>query len=364
MKTKLLALFLAVAALAGAQTPRPSPANVASGTGGTCAGLGGVINGTCGNTSYNGAQTLPNGSVATTQAVGDASAKLATDAALALALQAINPATNVQVSTTAVLPNTPTYSNGTAGVGATLTAGSNTTLAAIDGYTVLLNDRILVQNQVTTANNGCYTLTQIGSGSLPWILTRCVDYNTPTNINYTGSMCTIQTGSTYAADTCFSLVALISTVGTSSITYSQQTAGSNAGQPGGGVQFTGNTTPGDAIKVGPGASGKKIVDAGVAFSSLTQTVGSGTIALTTSAVGSGACSSASTVTITGTAATDAVIVSPNADPTGVTGYAVSATGSLYIWVYPTTNTVNAKVCNNTSGSLTPSALTLNVRVSR
>lgn len=96
----------------------------------------------------------------------------------------------------------------------------------------------------------------------------------------------------------------------------------------------------------------------------TITVGSGTIALTTSAVGSGACSSASTVTITGTATTDSVIVSPNADPTGVTGYAVSASGSVYIWVYPTSNTVNAKVCNNSSGSLTPSALTLNVRVVR
>lgn len=96
----------------------------------------------------------------------------------------------------------------------------------------------------------------------------------------------------------------------------------------------------------------------------TQTIASGTAAMGTSAISSGTCATVVTVSATGVATTDAIIATPNADPTGVTGYAVSATGSLYIQAYPTANNVNFKVCNNTSGSLTPAALTLNWRVVR
>lgn len=93
-------------------------------------------------------------------------------------------------------------------------------------------------------------------------------------------------------------------------------------------------------------------------------IATGTAALGTGAIASGACATVVTVAATGVATTDTIVYTPNADPTGVTGYAVSATGSLYIWAYPTANNVNFKVCNNTSGSLTPGALTLNWRVSR
>ncbi len=337
---------------------------VGSGGGGSCGSLAGVISGTCGATVFGSAGTLPTGTATTTQAVGDGTTKLATDAFVAGALQASSPDSTVQVSTTAVLPNTPTYSNGTAGVGATITAGSNTTLAAIDGYSVQLNDRILVQNQATTFQNGCYTLTQVGSGSLPWILTRCVNYNTVVNINYTASTCTIQTGSTYAADTCFSLAALISVVGSSPITYTQQAAGSNAGKPGGGVQFSGNVTAGDAVKVASG-SGKNIQDAGIAFSSLTKTIATGTLALNTTAVSANTCGTVQTASATGTLTTDAIAWVPNADITAVTGYNVAGTFGLYMFAYPTAGTFNVKVCNSTSSSITPgSAITLNFLVTR
>jgi hypothetical protein len=93
-------------------------------------------------------------------------------------------------------------------------------------------------------------------------------------------------------------------------------------------------------------------------------IANGTSAMGTSAISSGTCATVVTTSATGTATTDTIIYTPNADPTGVTGYAVSATGSLYIWAYPTTNNVNFKVCNNTAGSLTPSALTLNWKVIR
>jgi hypothetical protein len=83
--------------------------------------------------------------------------------------------TQVAAATNAVLPNTPTASG--AGVGKTLTSSTNAALV-IDGYTVLLNDRVLVKNQVTASDNGIYTETQLGTGSVPWILTRATDFNT------------------------------------------------------------------------------------------------------------------------------------------------------------------------------------------
>lgn len=100
---------------------------------------------------------------------------------------------------------------------------------------------------------------------------------------------------------------------------------------------------------------------GTAF---TTTIANGTAAMGTGAISSGTCATVVTVSATGVATTDAIAYTPNTDPTAVTGYGPSASGSLYIWSYPTSNNVNFKVCNNTSGSITPSALTLNWRVTR
>ena len=80
-------------------------------------------------------------------------------------------------ATAAVLPNSPTYSNGTAGVGATLTAGSNSTLT-VDGGTVASGDIVLVKNQASGFQNGIYTCTTAGSGSVKWVLTRMTGYDT------------------------------------------------------------------------------------------------------------------------------------------------------------------------------------------
>ena len=97
---------------------------------------------------------------------------------------------------------------------------------------------------------------------------------------------------------------------------------------------------------------------------LTTTIASGAKALATSAISSAACSSAQTDTATNTATTDVVLASFNGDPTAVTGYIPLTAGMLTIVAYPTANTVNFKVCNNTSSSITPGAITLNWRVVR
>ena len=96
----------------------------------------------------------------------------------------------------------------------------------------------------------------------------------------------------------------------------------------------------------------------------TYTIASGAKALATGAISSATCTSAQTDTATGTATTDAIIVTFNGDPTAVTGYVPLTTGMLTIIPYPTSNTVNFKVCNNTGSSITPGAITLNWRVVR
>ncbi|HLG97131.1 MAG TPA: hypothetical protein VKX49_12535 [Bryobacteraceae bacterium] len=97
---------------------------------------------------------------------------------------------------------------------------------------------------------------------------------------------------------------------------------------------------------------------------ITQTICSGTVSLGTSAIASGAKASTVTATCTGMATTDDIISDFNADPTGVTGYAPSANGMLTIIKFPTANTVNFIVANNTASSITPGAITLNYRVVR
>jgi hypothetical protein len=67
------------------------------------------------------------------------------------------------------------YNNGTSGVGATLTADTNRALTTLDGVSVALNDRVLIKNQTTQLQNGIYTLTTVGSGSVPFVLTRATD---------------------------------------------------------------------------------------------------------------------------------------------------------------------------------------------
>lgn len=94
------------------------------------------------------------------------------------------------------------------------------------------------------------------------------------------------------------------------------------------------------------------------------TVASGTSALATGAITSATCASAVTTAATNTATTDVIWWGFNGDPTAVTGYVPLTSGMLTIIAYPSANNVNFKVCNNTTGSITPGAITLNWRVIR
>jgi len=62
------------------------------------------------------------------------------------------------------------------GVGATLTSLGFTALV-VDGYAAQVNDRILLINQNSPIQNGVYVVTNPGSGSANWVLTRGSDFN-------------------------------------------------------------------------------------------------------------------------------------------------------------------------------------------
>jgi len=68
-----------------------------------------------------------------------------------------------------------TYENGTAGVGATLTHNTNGVFPAeaggASGWSV--GKGILVKNQTNKAENGRYFISDMGSASTPYVLTRC-----------------------------------------------------------------------------------------------------------------------------------------------------------------------------------------------
>lgn len=97
---------------------------------------------------------------------------------------------------------------------------------------------------------------------------------------------------------------------------------------------------------------------------VTQTVGSGTQALGTSLIASGAAATIITTAVTGVLATDNLLADFSADPTSTTGYAPSASGMLTIIKFCTAGHINFYVVNNTGASITPGAVTLNWRVVR
>jgi hypothetical protein len=145
-----------------------------------------------------------------------------TDAATKAYVDSVATGLNIlsqsRLATAAVLPNTPTYSNGALGVGATLTAGSNTTLT-VDGTVAALNDIILVKNQASAFQNGVYTVTAAGSGAAPWVLTRATYFDQAAEMK-AGSY-TLVTAGSINASTSWALQTAVTTVGTDALTWIQ-----------------------------------------------------------------------------------------------------------------------------------------------
>ncbi len=139
-----------------------------------------------------------------------------------------NAATTTTLAT--ISGGTVTYNNGTDGVGATLT--TTTSFTTIDGVTLSVGMRILVKNEVTSANNGIYVVTS------STVLTRADDFDTPTEM--AGGDFTFITAGTSYDNTGWVMTDPVITVGTSPVIW-VQFSGAGTYQAGSGLTLTGTT---------------------------------------------------------------------------------------------------------------------------
>jgi hypothetical protein len=97
-------------------------------------------------------------------------------AAIASAVSGLTYKQSVRVATTSALPAVTATAQ-------TLTeTAAGPALPSIDGVALSVNDRILVKNQVTTAQNGIYVVSNLGGVSTPFVLTRAADSNSPSGL--------------------------------------------------------------------------------------------------------------------------------------------------------------------------------------
>jgi len=118
-----------------------------------------------------------------------------------------------------------TYDNGTDGVGATLTnAGTQVTLT-VDGVALANTNRVLVYNQANAVQNGIYVVTDPGSISTDWELTRATDADSygiaGSDVLGEGSAVFVQSGDTGAGETYVCNTPGVITFGTTDITFVQ-----------------------------------------------------------------------------------------------------------------------------------------------
>jgi hypothetical protein len=157
----------------------------------------------------------------------------------------LDPKAAVRVATTAALPSN-TYANGTSGVGATLTAAANGALPSIDGVSLSLGDRLLVKNEASALKNGIYTVTALGDGSNPYVLTRATDADTcqpASNPEVTSGLYTLVTAGT--ANKGYGYVLTTNdpiTLGTTGLTFDQFSSPAVALVAGDAISITGGTT--------------------------------------------------------------------------------------------------------------------------
>jgi hypothetical protein len=171
----------------------------------------------------------------------DAATKNYVDAAI----QGVQTKPSANYATTAALPSS-TYANGTSGVGATLTGNANGALATQDGQTPAAGDLILVKNQATAAQNGLYTVTTLGTGGTPFVLTRHVDMDV--SAEFGGALIAVEAGTTNGGSLWLCAVNN-PTVGTTSITFTEINKAADLAA-GTGITITGNTVAIDTAYVG------------------------------------------------------------------------------------------------------------------
>ncbi len=197
---------------------------------------GSVVSTTAGNTNISltphgtGTVTVPSGYQGRS---GFTSDSLANKAYVDSVANGLDVKASVRVATTANLG--ATYSNGAG----TLTNSGAQAAIAIDGITLIAQDRVLVKNQTAGAQNGFYKVTTVGTGSTNWVLTRTPDADAASEL--TAGAFTFAEEGTANGDNGYVLSTDGAvTLGTTAITFEQF---SGAGQitAGNGLTKNGNT---------------------------------------------------------------------------------------------------------------------------
>jgi hypothetical protein len=170
------------------------------------------------------------------------------------------------LATTEPLPAN-SYSNGSAGVGATLSGTANGALS-VDGTAVVVGDRILVKDEANLARNGAYTVTATGSAGAAYVLTRAADYDAPAEI-VQGSAFPISGGATLDSTAWVLITGGTIVVGTTPLEYEAITATMPICGPG---QVLGNPlgVPAPAVPMDPvdGGGGGETLPAGTTHDQL------------------------------------------------------------------------------------------------
>ena len=229
---------------------------------------------------------------------------------------------------------TVTYDNGTAGVGATLTNADTQAALSIDGVTLSTSDRVLIYAQADATQNGIYTVTDVGSGSTNWVMTRATDADSygpsdPDSLGQ-GDGFFVQEGNTGAGETYVMNTAGTITFGTTNINF-VQISSAQVYTAGTGIDITGSTisgayTAGTGIDItGAAISGAYTAGTGIAITgasiavdaTLAEITASGATTTDAVTVGNLTCSSLTSTGIDDNATTTAVTISSSQIVTGL-----------------------------------------------
>ena len=113
-------------------------------------------------------------------------------------------------------------SRANSGVGSTLTNAGTQAALNVGGVTVTVGDRVLFYEQVNAFENGVYTVTNVGSGSTNWVVTRATDQNkySPQDTNGMGAGDYFYVQSGYAAGESYVLATdSVIIIGTTNLSY-------------------------------------------------------------------------------------------------------------------------------------------------
>jgi hypothetical protein len=247
--------------------------------------------------------------------------------------------------------------NGTAGVGATLTNAGAQVALVIDGVTVSADDRVLVYEQTDQTQNGIYVVTDVGSGSTNWVLTRSSDADTyvinSANGLSEGSTVFVQEGATGAGETYTCNTSGVITFGTTAIVFAQissaQVYSAGAGLTLSGTTFS-LTSPVATTLGGTGLT--SFTSGGAVYATSTSALTTGTLPIASGGTGQTTASAAfnalSPITSTG----DLILGNGSNSATrlgiGASGYVLTSDGTTASWspgassmVYPAAGIANS-----------------------